>query len=218
METRRGLLRKATIGALTLIPSPIRAFSTCLNEEPDRPGNLKQSYLVKVNCAGPAADGFSADQPYRRGSWGYANGGQYFACDSVSNDYGIPTAIKTLRYSCGAPFHYKFDVPNGYYRVKMYFASPNELYGERIFDVVLNGNLVLPNFRAFPVATGVMKQFDDTPVSDGRIDITFRSVNDACIVNAIEVEQTSSRMPPKAAAKAKPAAGRLMRTNHDDLM
>jgi Beta-L-arabinofuranosidase, GH127/Malectin domain len=218
METRRGLLKKATIGALALLPNPIRALSSCLGDEPNTGTDLKQLYHVKVNCAGPVADGFSADQPYRRGSWGYSRGGQYFACDSVANDYGIPTAIKTLRYSCGAPLHYKFDVPNGYYRVKMYFASPNELYGPRIADVVLNGNLVLPNFHPFPVATGVMKQFDNTPVSDGLLDITFRSINDACIINAIEIEQTSRAMPPKPAARTKPAAGGLVRIDHDDLM
>jgi hypothetical protein len=218
METRRGLLKKATIGALSLLPSPLRAFSSYLSDEENSADELKPRYLVKVNCAGPAADGFSADQPYRRGSWGYSRGGQLFACDSVANDCGIPTAIKTLRYACGAPFHYKFDVPNGYYRVKMYFASPNELYGPRTFDVVLNGNLVLESFRPFPVATGVLKQFDNTAVTNGLIDITFRSINDACIINAIEVEQTSAAIPPKPAAKTKAAAGSLLRTNHDDLM
>lgn len=216
METRRGLLKK--LGALTLLPGPVRAFSSYLNEDVPASDDPRNPYRVRVNCAGPAADGFSADQPYRRGSWGYSRGGQLFACDAVANDYGMPTAIKTLRYACGAPFHYKFDVPNGFYRVKMYFASPNEFYGSRTFDVVLNGKLVLPNFRPFPVATGVLKQFDDTPVTSGMIDITFRSINDACIINAIEVEQTSATLPPKPAAKSKPAAGGLLRANHDDLM
>ena len=218
METRRGLLKKAIIGALALLPSPVRALSSYLSEAPGLADDAKQRYLVKVNCAGPAADGFSADQPYRRGSWGYTRGGQLFACDSVSNDCGIPAAIKTLRYACGAPFHYKFDVPNGYYRVTMYFASPNELYGERTFDIVLNGNLVLPNFRPFPVASGVLKQFGDVPVTNGQIDITFRSINDACILNAIEVEQTSAKKSPEPVAKAQPAVDGLTRTSHDDLM
>jgi len=218
METRRGLLKKTTLGSLALLSSPVHALSSYLTDDPSTADDIKRRYQVKVNCAGPAADGFSADQPYREGSWGYSRGGQLFACDSVSNDYGIPTAIKTLRYACGAPFHYMFDVPNAYYRVKMYFASPNELYGSRTFDIVLNGKLVLANFRPFPVATGVLKQFDDTPVTDGLIDITFRSINDACIINAIEIIQTSARIPPKAVARAKPTANRLMRTTHDDLM
>ncbi len=217
METRRGLLKKAAIAALTLLPGRVRAFSSYLSEGATTDDGAERPYRVRVNCAGPAADGFSADQPYRKGSWGYSRGGQLFACDSVSNDCGIPTAIKTLRYSCGAPFRYTFDVPVGYYRVKMYFASPNELYGPRTFDVVLNGDLVLPNFRPFPVATGVLTQFDHTPVADGQIDITFRSVNDACIVNAIEIEQTSTAIPPQSVLRLKQAAGGLLRTNHNDL-
>jgi hypothetical protein len=217
VETRRSLLKKATMGALALLPSPIRAFSSYMSDDENPANDSGPRYLVRVNCAGPAFDGFSADQPYRPGSWGYSRGGQLFACDSVANGYGIPTTIKTLRYACGAPFHYKFDVPNGFYRVKMYFASPNEFYGPRTFDVVLNGKLVLPNFHPFPVATGVMKQFDNSPVSDGLIEITFRSINDACIINAIEVEQTSATVPPKSPAKTRLANG-LVPTSHDDLM
>ena len=217
METRRGLLKKAAMGALALLPSPVRAFSSYISDDNNSAIDSGHRYLVKVNCGGPAADGFSADQPYRPGSWGYSRGGQLFACDSVANDYGIPTTIKTLRYACGAPFHYKFDVPNGLYRVKMYFASPNEFYGPRTFDVVLNGKLVLPNFHPFPVATGALKQFDNTPVTDGLIDITFRSINDACIINAIGIEQTSTTFPPQSAAKRRLASS-LLRASHDDLM
>ena len=150
METRRSLLQKLSIGAVALISGSKRTLFSSLGAETTAGVEpMANAYRAKVNCAGPEVNGFSADQAYRKGSWGYTHGGQYFMCDSVSNDYGIPAAIKTLRYSCGAPFHYKFDVPNGSYRVKMYFVSPNELYGPRMFDVVLNGNIVLPNFRAF---------------------------------------------------------------------
>src|SRR5439155_27127999 len=100
METRRGLLKKATIGSLALVSSPVHALSSYLSDEPGTADDLKRRYVMQVNSAGPAADGFSADQPYRQGSWGYARGSQLFACDSVSKEYGIPTAIKTLRYAC----------------------------------------------------------------------------------------------------------------------
>src|SRR5579871_2504601 len=128
METRRGILRKLAMGALGVMSRPrhLPAFFHAPNNQND---SMVEPYHAKVNCAGPAIDGFSEDQLYRPGSWGYTHGGQYFMCDSVSNAFAIPAAIKTLRYSCGAPFHYKFDVPNGLYRVKLYFVSPNELYG-----------------------------------------------------------------------------------------
>jgi len=217
-ETRRSVLQKLAVGTLTLVSNSKRVFSSYLSGQTSAEVGTSDPYRVKVNCAGPAIDGFEADQPYRGGSWGYTHGGQYFKCDAVSNDYGMPVAIQTLRYSCGSPFHYKFNAPNGYYRVKMYFASPNEFSGPRVFDIVLNEQTVLSNFRAFPVNTGFLKQFDSIPVINGRIDITFRSINDACLINAIEVEQTSSAAPPKPAAKATGAPGSLSRTNHDALI
>jgi hypothetical protein len=217
METRRGILRKLAMGALGVMSRPghLPAFFHAPKNQND---SIMEPYHAKVNCAGPAIDGFSEDQLYRPGSWGYTHGGQYFMCDSVSNDFGIPAAIKTLRYSCGAPFHYKFDVPNGLYRVKLYFVSPNELYGPRVFDVVINGAIVLENFRAFPVNTGFLKQFDGTPVTGGQIDITFRCINDACLINAIELEQTSSVRPSQPWAEARSVSGNLQRTRHDALM
>ncbi len=137
-------------------------------------------------------------------------------CDSpVSNDCGIPTAIRTMRYSCGAPFHYQFDGPKGYYRIWMYFVNPiNEA---RTFDVRINGRTVLSGFRPFPLNTGILKQFDNIAAADGRIDVTFRSIVDACLVSAIEVEQVSTTTPPKPTAKPRPAPGTLTRTSHDDL-
>ncbi len=217
METRRSLLQKLAAGAVALV-SGKGAFAFVMGEKANGAGDtLKNGYRVKVNCAGPAVNGFSADQPYHPGTWGYTHGGQYFMCDAVSNDYGIPTVIKTTRYSCGAPFHYKFDVPNGYYRVKMYFVSPNEFYGPRTFDILLNGNVVSANFHPFPVNTGFLKQFDNTPVTNGQIDITFRSINDACLVNAIDLAQTSAIVPPKPAPD-RIVFGNSVRTNHDDLV
>jgi hypothetical protein len=217
METRRSLLQKLAAGAFGVMSGSKRGLSACLPDEHNTFEGSANDYQVKVNCAGPAMDGFSADQPYRRGGWGYTHGGQYFMCDSVFPDYGIPAVIKTLRYSCGAPFHYRFDVPNGYYRIKMYFVSPNEFYGPRTFDVVLNGKIELAGFRPFPVNTGILKQFDNNGVSNGQIDITFRSINDACLINAIEVERTSTRVPPPA-PKTGSRRGSLLRAGHDDLL
>ena len=54
-------------------------------------------------------------------------------------------------------------------------------------------------------------------MTDGEIDITFRSINDACLINAIEVEQTSAAMPPLQ-AEASAAPGNLLLASHDDLI
>lgn len=217
MDSRRGLIKKMIAGTITLAAGSRRAFSLYPGEAlGTADGGSGKNYLVKVNCGGPSVDGFSADQPYAPGSWGYRHGGLYFRCDSVANNYGMATALSTLRYSCGAPFHYVFDVPNGYYRVKLYFVSPNEFYNPRIFDIVVNGRLALANFRPFPVNVGVLKQFD-AAVANRQIDITFRSINDACLVNAIEVERVSSALPPKIPLETT-AHGNVVRVRHDDLL
>lgn len=217
MGTRRELLQKLGIGVLTTAANCKPVCSLHLAKRFAALGTAAGKYLVKVNCGGPEIDGFAADQVYRPGNWGYIHGGQYFKCDSVSNDYGIPEVLSTLRYSCGAPFHYIFDVPNGYYKVKMYFVSPNEFYGQRTFDVLLNGNIAARSLRPFPVNACVVKEFDDIAVAEGRVDITFRSINDACLINAIEVEQLSSRVPV-VSPKRNRASGNLTCAFHDDLL
>lgn len=217
MDSRRSLLKKLAVGAFSLSVDPKGAFLLGVGEDVAKSERSGDKYHVRVNCGGPMMDGFLGDQPYSPGSWGYTHGGLYFKCETVSNNYGIPEVLSTLRYSCGAPFHYMFDVPNGTYRVKLYFVSPNELYDQRIFDVVLNGELALAKFRPFPVNSAVLKQLD-AAVTDGQIDITFRSINDACLLNAVEVEQVSATVPRKPLSRTESTRGSLVRTRHDDLL
>jgi hypothetical protein len=217
MDSRRSLLKKLAVGAFTVSLNSKGAFVFALAEDIGKSERFSEKYHVRVNCGGPAVEGFSGDQPYLAGGWGYTRGGLYFKCDTVANDYGIPEVLSTLRYSCSAPFHYRFDVPNGEYRVKLYFVSPNELYDQRIFDVVINGELALEKFRPYPVNSAVLKQLD-AAVTDGQIDITFRSINDACLLNAIEVEQISSTVSRKPAHRTESTRGNLARAPHDDLL
>jgi uncharacterized protein len=216
MDTRRSLLKKLMASAFAVSLNSKGGFVFGLGEKVGTSEIQSDKYRLKVNCGGPALSGFLSDQEYSPGSWGYTHGGLYFKCDAVSNDYGIPEVLRTLRYSCGAPFHYRFDVPNGQYNLKLYFVSPNELYDQRIFDVVLNGEIALPKFRPFPVNSAVLKELD-AAVSNGQIDITFRSINDACLLNAIEVEQLSAVGSRKPAARTRRAGGDHQRVRHDDL-
>ena len=130
--------------------------------------------LIKVNCGGEEADGLSADQEYSEGGgWGYVGETNATAVeDEIINDFGFPEALKCTRY-LNEPFAYWFDVPNGDYTVKMYFAENwSGKEGDRLAEYTLNGNLVLTGFNAWEAAggrnTGVEKVFDVT-VTDGRI-------------------------------------------------
>ena len=99
---------------------------------------------IGVNCGGPAIDGLAADQPYVSGSWGYDKGLPWSIKNSVfpgnrdwiENNYGYQNAFETLRFHAVRRFTTKFDVPNGFYRLSLYFAEQwRSKPGARVFRV-----------------------------------------------------------------------------------
>jgi len=172
-------------------------------------------YKIQVNCAGPAIGDFQADQPYAPGSWGFTRGGQYWMTSIDTASPGSPPlqVINSMRYSCGASFHYKFDVPNGLYTVGMHFVSPMTVH--RIFDVLINDKVVLEHFNPVPRDALISKQFDSIPVVNGLIDISFKANTDAPAISAIEITQTSKRVPPESVPLITKATGGLVRVELD---
>ncbi|HVR79542.1 MAG TPA: ThuA domain-containing protein [Acidimicrobiia bacterium] len=86
--------------------------------------------------------------------------------------------------------------------VRLYFANshtPSNQVGARVFDVTLDGNLVLDDYDIFADVggfTGVMKAF--TITSDGNVDIDFGHVTQNPLVNAIEIVATDGGGEPPA--------------------
>jgi hypothetical protein len=162
-------------------------------------------YQVKVNCGGSAADGLSADQAYTTGSWGYLNGSTYEPGDPVTSDYGYPTGLKSQRFASN--LSYKFDLPNSYYTVKLYFAE--RFYttpGSRVFNVKLEGISKLSNLDVYATVghdVGLEKVFTGVMVNDGVLNIDFTAITDNAIVNAIVV-QCEGGTPPTATPTPSP--------------
>jgi hypothetical protein len=139
-----------------------------------------------------------------------SGGGQY--TDSTGNEYqadtdysggstystnsgigGTPdeTLYQTQRYG---NFSYNIPLDNGSYNVTLKFA---ELYwnssGQRVFDVSMQGQQVISNLDVFALV-GKDSAHDVTTavsVTNGMLTITFNSVVDNAIVNAIEITQGS---------------------------
>jgi hypothetical protein len=154
---------------------------------------------VKVNCGGSGADGLAADQAYTTGSWGYTAGSVYAPTDSVTNNYGYPTGMQSQRYAKN--FSYKFDVPNGNFTIKLYFAE--RFYtstGKRVFNVDIEGVRKLTNLDVYAVAghdTGLERVYTGIAVTDGVLQIDFAdTINDNAIVNVIVVEQEGATPTP----------------------
>jgi YD repeat-containing protein len=164
------------------------------------------TYSPRVNAGGADytdATGkvWSADREYGTGPWGYV-GGTAASCGLC----GIAGTTDDLLYQKTryGTFSYQYNVPNGQYDVSLHFAetwSPNGPGGMRIFDVFIEGILVLDNYD--PAAdvgfsAAVTKTFRAVQVSDGQLKIDFvptpGAADQNAIVSAIAIEPTQSKL------------------------
>ncbi len=92
-------------------------------------------------------------------------------------------------------FSYNFPVTNGSYSVTLKFAETYwDTPGQRVFDVRIEGQLVLDNFDILaqvPKNTALDRTFA-TSVSDGTLTIQFTRVVDYASIAAIEIVETSA--------------------------
>ena len=158
---------------------------------------LAPSYIMRLNAGGePYSDSVGiewlADRVYKAGEYGYVgNGGTYATTDTISrtdND----VLYQTERWGMTA---YRFDVPNGNYRVVLHFAEifctrPNK----RTMSVAIEDQLVLENIDLYQEAghdVAVRYSYSDVVVTDDRLEITFSSTRGQPKIQAIEVIGTS---------------------------
>jgi hypothetical protein len=120
---------------------------------------------------------------------GFTGGATYTTAATITDTANPSQAplYKSVRYG---NFTYQFTVPNGTYTVNLKFA---EVFwtnaGQRVFDVLLNGQTVLSRFDIVAAAgagfTAVDKSFTVGPVT--QITIQFVTNVDNAAVNAIEI-------------------------------
>jgi hypothetical protein len=111
----------------------------------------------------------------------------YVVGNQISN-----TSDQLLYKSCRfGQFSYRFNTPNGTRKVRLKFAEPyyNSL-GNRVFDVKINGSIVLSNFDIIKQAGEKFKAIDyefDIPVTNGEVNIEFIKRIENPMINAIEI-------------------------------
>ncbi len=127
------------------------------------------------------------------------NTGSTFTMTTPIAGTSDPALYQSERYDpSGAPeLQYSLPVPNGVYRVNLYFAeiySGTQSVGARVFDVVVEGTLVFDNLDIFAEvggATALIKGVE-VGVTDGVLDLQFlREVQNPKVM-AIEVVPLSS--------------------------
>jgi beta-galactosidase len=88
-------------------------------------------------------------------------------------------------------FSYRIPVPDGRYRLTLKFEEPTAQYaGERVFDVLVDGRMVLTRFDVFAAAGGRLKGVDrsfDTTAQGGSLQIEFRPIKGAALVSALSI-------------------------------
>lgn len=149
---------------------------------------------------------YQPDQPYRKGSWGYAGGNMFMSGDKPGTQQDIKATVniplfQTSREGMSA---YQFDVPDGTYTVELYFCEPvspakssiyilgskdTESQAKRIFNVSLNGCQVLSHFNISDCGalTAVIKTYTVVSTGEKGINLSFEPVTGKPIISGIKV-------------------------------
>ncbi len=194
--------------AVVLVCALVAALAITLDSRVARADEV----VVRVNAGGPSISGsptWESDNPASP----YVNTG-FTASTSHAVDLsdpsipsGTPAAVfQTERWDkAGAPdMNWDLPVAAGALEVRLYFAetySGTQSVGARVFDVTLEGELVLDNYDVYADVggyAGVVKTF---PVqSDGNVDIDFTRVTQNPAIKAIEVVALDGSLPGGVAA------------------
>ena len=154
------------------------------------PAAAQAQQPIRVNCGGPSYTDtkghvWQADTGY--------NTGVASTNSVVATGTSDPVLYQSNRYVSGStPLIYKFAVTNGAYRVNLLFSekySALQSVGARVFNVKLNGLLVLQNFDIFATVganTAVVESFN-TNVTNGQLAIEFDTLAQNPKINAIEI-------------------------------
>jgi hypothetical protein len=154
---------------------------------------LRADSSIRVNAGGPAytdslGNIWAADN-------GFTGGGAFSTTTSIAN-----TTEKTLyqseRFGDSGGLEYVTPVANGQYTVTLKFA---EIYftsaGQRVFNIVINGDIVQNNFDPFAAAGGANTAVDESypiTVTTGAIDIKLVAVAQNPKISAIEIDPAHS--------------------------
>jgi hypothetical protein len=171
--------------------------------------------VAKVDCgtSTDGLDGYSADKAFVPGGWGYVDGGlssnQIYQQGTFSI-YDKLYMLKTYRESTGN-LSYKFPVPNGKYKVNLYFVEPTKSEaGQRAFSVSMEGEKKLSSYDILADAkarfVGVRKSFPGIQVTDGSLEIDFVKGTDNIVVSGIDLQKEDGMPLPAPVALRQPVA------------
>ncbi len=169
--------------------------------------------LTAVHCGGAAvatlsADQrtFAADQNYSGGTAWNANGYGYTVDLSGVTNPAPLTAYQDQRYG-NMTYTFTNYLPGANYLVRLHCLECCwSASGQRVFNVIINGRMVLTNFDIYAAAgaqnRAIIKEIMTTANVGGQIVIQFVNVVDNASVSAIEILQGGLYVPVNVTATA----------------
>ena len=178
------------------------------------------TYLYRVNCGGDAVtDSYGSEWEQDDSVYSHSWAERFGMNPFTASQGHITSHIHGLKSSSAASHHaaahdaklfqyfrwgrhalnYQFAVPDGEYRVELYFAEPwlgkhegagIDCEGERIFDVAINDSVVVDDLDLWAEAgfAGACKKVVDIKVKGGLLTISFPEVKvGEAIISAIAI-------------------------------
>jgi beta-galactosidase len=145
----------------------------------------------RIDC-GAIEGAAGPDGPY--GSDDYFDGGVAAALDATASspagEAGPLTAL--LRTYRQGRFTYRLPLPDGSYRVRLWFIEPEAVPGARRFSVLANGTPMLTDLDVAAAAGGSLQSIQRSftvRVDHGALALEFRGSQGEAIVSAIDVDR-----------------------------
>lgn len=178
------------------------------------------TYLYRVNCGGDAVtDSYGSEWEQDDSVYSHSWAERFGMNPFTASQGHITSRIHGLKSSSAASHHaaahdaqlfqyfrwgrhalnYQFAVPDGEYRVELYFAEPwlgkhegagIDCEGERIFDVAINDSVVVDDLDLWAEAgfAGACKKVVDIKVKGGLLTVSFPEVKvGEAIISAIAI-------------------------------
>jgi len=190
-----------TVQASSGTPALTDSASFTLSVAPFVPQPLPNE-VININAGGPALPGdpgFVRDDNFQNGVGLDFGTGATIDTSDASIPSGTPAQLfNTVAFDPAGGAELQLDIPTQHtgitYEVTLYFVEiygPTARTGARVFDVSIDGVLVLDNFDVFAAAgainRGIARTFQIT--SDGNVDIDFGHVVENPALAGVSVKQ-----------------------------
>jgi beta-galactosidase len=131
------------------------------------------------------------DRPYQKGSFGYISGDpKFFARKQVVKNTNDVPLYYSYREGIKA---YRLDVPDGVYKVTLYFAENDSLQnGQRVFNVNINTRPVIKNLDLVAddgFEEAVRRTFMVRAKDQEGINIAFKAIKGKAVLSGLRVER-----------------------------